>query len=404
VTGLGAVSPLAPDFPGTWSALKAGLSGVGAVTFFDPSLFSTRIAAEVKDFDPGHWMGPAEAARLDRFAQFAVAAAGEAVAQAGLVPGYFDPLRTGAVIGSGKGGFTSFEDAHAVFLRGGRPEPGFLDRIRIDSASRAVAARFGLAGPLSAVTAACATGAVAIEAAFRIVQRGDADVMLAGGAEASITPFGFAGFCAMGAMTRRNQDGPRASRPFDLARDGFVMGEGGAVLVLEALESARSRGARILAELAGCGLSADARHLTAPDPDGAGLALAIRLALSDAGMTPEDVDYINAHGTSTVLNDRAETEAIKHALGGHARRTVISSTKSMTGHLLGAAGALEAAITVMALADGFVPPTINLTDPDPDCDLDFTPNRGRAVPLATALSLSAGFGGHNAVLAFRKAA
>jgi 3-oxoacyl-[acyl-carrier-protein] synthase II len=401
VTGLGAVSPLANDFLGTWSALKTGSSGIGPVTSFDPSPFPTRIAAEVRGFDPARWMEPAEAAQLDRFAQFAVAAAVEAAAQARLTG--LDPERTGAVIGSGKGGFASFEAAHSAFLAGKKFEPGALMKIAIGSASTAVAARFGLSGPVSAVTAACASGAVAIEAAFRIIQRGDADVMLAGGAEASITPFGFAGFCAMGAMTLRNQDGPRASRPYDWARDGFVMGEGGAVLVLESLESARARGARVLAELAGCGLSADATHLTAPDPDGAGLALAIRLALADSGLAPEDVDYINSHGTSTVLNDRAETAAIKRALGGHARRTAISSTKSMTGHLLGAAGALEAAVTVMALADGFVPPTINLTDPDPACDLDYTPGRGRNAPLAAALSLSAGFGGHNAVLAFRKA-
>jgi 3-oxoacyl-[acyl-carrier-protein] synthase II len=384
----------------SWEAALAGKSGIGPITLFDASGLATRFAGEVRGFDPLAYMERKEAKRLDRFCHLAIAAAKMAVEHAALPLREMDRDRVGVLIGSGIGGIETLErEMFEAFARGAdRLSPFFIPMMISDMASGAVSIRMGLGGPNSCVVTACATGTNAIGDAALVIRRGDADVMLAGGTEAAITQMGVGGFCAMRALSTRNEEPERASRPFDLDRDGFVMAEGAAVLVLERLAHARSRGATILAEVAGYGMSADAYHVTQPAPEGAGAARAMRAAVASAGMRPEDVDYINAHGTSTPPNDRLETQAIKTVFGEHAFRIPVTSTKSMTGHMLGAAGAIEAMFCIQAIRDGIVPPTINLETPDPDCDLDYVPGEARRVPVRAAMSNSFGFGGHNATL------
>lgn len=405
ITGLGCLSPVGHTAEESWQAVLAGKSGVAPLTLFDASELPARIAAEVKEFDPTQYIERREAKRMDRFTQFAVAAAQQAVDDARLEVTDANRNRIGVLIGSGIGGIETLErEIHNASEKGlNRISPFFIPMMICDMASGQVSIRFGMAGPNSCVVTACATGTHAIGDAAELIRRGLADAMLAGGAEAAITPMGVGGFAACRALSTRSNDEPeKASRPFDALRDGFVIAEGGAVLVLEELESAKARGARILAELIGYGLSADAYHITQPAPEGVGAARSMQYALDDAGVRPEQVDYINAHGTSTGPNDRNETAAVKSVFGEHAYQTPISSTKSMTGHLLGAAGALEAMFCVQALRDGAVPPTINLENPDPECDLDYVPHERRRLRLEVAMSNSFGFGGHNATLVFRR--
>jgi 3-oxoacyl-[acyl-carrier-protein] synthase II len=387
-----------------WSALLQGRSGIGPITRFDTTDYPTRIAGEVRNFDPLTYFDKKEARRLDPYLHYAVAGAVMAVEDAGLDPARVDTTRFGVLIGSGIGGITTLLDSHETLLNKGpdRVSPFFIPMLIINMASGLVSMRFGAKGPNSAVVTACATGNHALGDAFRILQRGEADVMIAGGSEAIIVPLCIAGFCQMKAMSTRNDDPPRASRPFDADRDGFVCGEGAGILVLEALDHARRRDARIYGEIIGYGMSGDAHHLTAPDPEGDGAARAMAAALRDAALAPTDVGYINAHGTSTPYNDRFETLAIKRVFGDHARRLAVSSTKSMTGHLLGAAGGIEGIATVLALHHGMLPPTINYVTPDPDCDLDYVPNQARKQDVEVALSNAFGFGGTNATIAFRK--
>ena len=404
VTGLGALTPLGNTVEEYWSALKEGRSGVGPITRFDATGYPTRIAAEVRGFDPLKYVDKKEARRLDPYLQYAMACAVMAVEDAGLDTGKVDGDRFGVVIGSGIGGITTLLETHKTLLEKGpdRVSPFFIPMMIVNMASGLVSMRFGAKGPNSSVVTACATGNHTIGDAFKILQRGDADVMIAGGAEAIIVPLTIAGFCSMKAMSTRNDEPARASRPFDANRDGFVCGEGGGILVLEALEHAVRRDARIYAEIVGYGMTGDAHHMTAPDPAGDGAARAMAAALRDARLPPAAVGYINAHGTSTPYNDKFETLAIKRVFGEHARRLAVSSTKSMTGHLLGAAGGIEAIATVLALHHGLLPPTINYETPDPDCDLDYVPNQARKQDVEVALSNAFGFGGTNAALAFRK--
>jgi 3-oxoacyl-[acyl-carrier-protein] synthase II len=404
VTGLGALTPVGNTAEEFWAALTAGRSGIGPITRFDASNLPTRIAGEVRNFDPLTYLDRKEARRLDPYLQYAMACAVMAVDDASLDRDRLDPTRFGVLIGSGIGGISTLLESHETLLTKGpdRVSPFFIPMLIINMASGLVSMRFGARGPNSAVVTACATGNHAIGDAFRLIQRGDADVMLAGGAEAIIVPLCMAGFCAMKAMSTRNDEPTKASRPFDAARDGFVCGEGGGILVLEALDRALARDARIYAEIVGYGMTGDAHHMTAPDPEGAGAAGAMAAALGDAALGPGDVGYINAHGTSTPYNDRFETLAIKRVFGDHARRLAVSSTKSMTGHLLGAAGGVEAIATVLALHHGVLPPTINYETPDPDCDLDYVPNQARKQDVDAALSNAFGFGGTNATLIFRK--
>jgi len=404
ITGVGVISPVGNDAQTFWASLLAGKSGIGPVTHFDASEFPTRIAGEVKDFDPSAFMEKKDVKRTDRFVQFAIAATKMALEDARLKIEEQDPERIGVYIGSGIGGLATWEDQHRVLLEKGprRVSPFLIPMMIANMAAGQVSIHFGLKGPNSAPITACATGTHAIGDAFKIIQRGEADVMVAGGTEATIRPLAFAGFCAAKAMSTRNDEPEKASRPFDKDRDGFVMGEGAGVLILEELEHAKRRGAPIIAEVIGYGMSADAFHLTQPDPDGDGAKRAMLAAIRDAGIRPEEVDYINAHGTSTELNDKVETQAIKAAFGEHAYKLAISSTKSMTGHMLGAAGAVEAIATALALRDQILPPTINYETPDPACDLDYVPNEARRVPVRVALSNSFGFGGHNATIALKR--
>ncbi len=403
VTGLGIVGPLGLDVASTWQALIGGQSGVDYITLFDTEGFDTRFAAEVKGFDPSLYMERKEVRRTDRFVQFAIAASREAAAQAGLPIAGSLAYEVGVLIGSGIGGLTTLSEQFRVLAeRGpGRVSPFLVPMMITDMASGQTSIALGAKGPNYCTTSSCASGADAIGEACEIIRRGDAQAMICGGAEAPITPIGVAAFDAARALSTRNDDPQGASRPFDAERDGFVIGEGAAILVLESLELALRRGAPILAEVMGYGASGDAYHITQPPEDGEGGVRAMRLALKKAGLRPEEIDYINAHGTSTPLNDRCETLAIKAVFGEYAYTIPISSTKSMTGHLLGGAGALEGAACVLALRDGIVPPTINLTHPDPDCDLDYVPQVARAVAVRTALSNSFGFGGHNTTLVFR---
>ena len=403
VTGLGMVTPVGLDVASSWEGLVAGRSGIGPVTAFDATGFACRVAAEVKDFNLGAYgIEPREARRMDRYIQLGLAATLEAVHDAGLSVPVPEPERSGVYIGSGMGGLATLSQQYDVLReRGpGRVSPLLVPMLIPDMASGQASITLGAQGPNLGIVSACATGAHSIGEAAELIKRGGADVMIAGGAEAVITPIAVAGFAAVRALTTRNEEPAAASRPFDRDRDGFVMGEGAGVLVLERLEHAQARGARVYAELAGYGSSADAHHLTAPPEDGRGAVRAMRQAIESAGLRPEDVDYINAHGTSTPLNDKAETAAIRTALGGHAYGVAISSTKSMIGHTLGAAGGIEAVICVKAIETGVVPPTINYQHPDPDCDLDYVPNCARTLPVRAAMSNSFGFGGHNASLLF----
>jgi 3-oxoacyl-[acyl-carrier-protein] synthase II len=405
VTGLGAITPVGNDVATTWRAMQAGVSGAANITKFDASSFPVRFACEVKGFDPLKTMERKEAKRADLYAQYAVAASVEAMTDAGLTPGVYDVDRTGVIIGSGIGGLKSFEEQHDVYRERGQSKisPFFIPMFIADIAAGVVSMRFNARGPNYATVSACATSAHAIGDAFRTIQYGDADIIISGGAEATVTPMAIGGFANMTALSERNDSPATASRPFDLTRDGFVMGEGAGIVILEELEHARARGARIYGEVVGYRASADAYHLTGQLPEHEGLQRAMRGALADAGMRPDEVDYVNAHGTSTPLNDSNEATAIAKVFGDAAQRVSISSTKSMTGHMLGAAGAVEFIASTLAIRDGVAPPTINYCTPDPACgDLDFTPNQARVREVRAALSNSAGFGGHNVSLVVKR--
>lgn len=407
VTGLGLVTPIGNDVESTWAALLAGKSGAGPITLFDAGEdFDVRFACEVKDFEPELYMERKEVRRADRFAQFALAASQQAMNQAGWGEGLTgtDRDRVGVIIGSGIGGIATFEEQSRIMMERGpkRVSPFFIPMFISDIASGLVSMRYGARGPNFATVSACASGAHAVGTAFRIVARGEADAMIVGGAEATVTPMTMAGFASMRALSERNDSPQTASRPFDATRDGFVLGEGAGCLVIESLEHALARGANILGELIGYGQTADAYHLTAPAPEGAGAQLAMRAALEDAGLDPRDVDYINAHGTSTPANDMNETLAVKAVFGDHAYDLVMSSTKSMTGHQLGAAGAVESVISLLVMQNGVIPPTINFTTPDPDCDLNYAHNTKLERPVEVAISNSFGFGGHNVCLALKR--
>ena len=404
VTGVGLVSPLGIGTQANWEALKAGRSGIGPITRFDASQFSARIAGEVKDFDPLQFVDKKDVKKMDVFIQLAIAAAQFAVDDAALAVTPENATRVGVFIASGIGGFSTIEREHRALLEGGprRISPFFIPAAIINLAAGQVSIRFGAKGPNSATCTACSASAHAIGDALEIIRRGRADVMIAGGSESAITPMGVGGFAAMRALSTRNDDPAIASRPFDLNRDGFIMGEGAGVIVLEELGIAQRRGAPIYAELVGYGMSADAFHITAPSEDGDGGMRVMASALDDAGVRPDEVDYVNAHGTSTPYNDKLETLAIRRLFGEHAAKLAISSTKSMTGHLLGAAGGLEAGITALAIKHQLAPPTINYETPDPECDLDYVPNTARPMAIQYALSNSFGFGGTNGALLFKK--
>lgn len=400
VTGMGCISPLGNNMPDTWAALLAGKSGAGPITHFDASNHKTRFACEVKGFDAAAVLGGREARRMDRFCQFALASALQAVEQAHLTVTDANRDRIGVIVGTGIGGVgTLLEQADVLREKGpDRVSPFLVPMMIADNAAGTIAIRLGMRGPNAAYVTACATGSNAVGEAAEVIRRGSADVMLAGGAEASIVAVAMAGLNVMGALSSYNEDPTRASRPFDKDRDGFVMGEGAAILVLESLEHARERGAEILCEVTGYGTTDDAYHISAPAENGAGAALCMKLALENAGLQPGEIDYINAHGTSTPLNDKSETAAIKTTFGEAAHKVAISSTKSMTGHLLGASGALEAAVCVEIFRQNIAPATINYTTPDPLCDLDYIPNTPRAITPRHIMSNSFGFGGHNATI------
>jgi 3-oxoacyl-[acyl-carrier-protein] synthase II len=404
VTGLGAMTPLGNDWRSTWDAAVAGRSGIDFISAFDASEYPVRIAAEVKDFDPAAVVGPKEARRLDRYVLLSLSAAVEAWADAGL-DGVYEPGRVGVLFGSAIGGIIGIVEQHNTLLERGpdRVSPYFIPSVLPDSASGQIALELGVRGPNYAPVSACATGSTAIGEAAEVIRRGDADVILAGGAEAAVTPLILAGFCAMRGLAAEEEYPPRASRPFDATRAGFVIGEGACVLVLEELEAARGRGAHVYAEVLGYGASNDAYHLAAPDPAAVGVAEMMRAALKRADLEPESVGYINAHGTSTPLGDAAETLAIKEVFGEHAYKLAVSSTKSVHGHCFGAAGAVEAMMCVLALQEGILPPTINYEVPDPECDLDYVPNEARQVQVDVALSNAMGLGGHNGCVLFGRA-
>lgn len=404
VTGMGVISPIGSTLDSFWEAAVSGKSGITPITRFDCSQMTTRIAGEVKDFDPHAYIDRKESRRMDRFTQFAVTSVKMAVEDAGLDLDAEDLTRIGVVFGTGVGGIETFEEQFQVLQAKGpsRVSPFFIPMMIANMGAAQISILFGLRGPNLTVVNACASASNAIGEAFRAVQRGEMAVAITGGSEASLTPLAVAGFCSMRAMSMRNDEPERASRPFDRERDGFVLSEGAGALVLESWEHAQARNAGVYAEVVGYGCTADAFHISAPQPQGEGAIQAMRLALLDAEAAPEEVGYINAHGTSTDLNDRIETAAIKQVFGDHARHLQISSTKSVTGHLLGAAGAIEAIATCLTLKRGVIPPTINYEYPDPECDLDYVPNQARDARVAIALSNSFGFGGHNAVLAFRR--
>ena len=404
VTGVGLVSSLGIGTQPTWDGLCAGQSGISAITRFDTTAFATRIAGEVKGFNPLEYVDKKDVKKMDIFIQYAVAASQFAVCDAGLIADVPLGPDVGVFIASGIGGFSTIEREHRALLEGGprKISPFFIPSAIINLAAGQVSIRFGARGPNSATCTACSASAHAIGDAFEIIRRSGADVMIAGGSEAAITPMGVGGFAAMRALSTRNDEPERASRPFDRDRDGFIIGEGAGVLILEELERAKSRGAPTYAEIVGYGMSGDAHHMTAPAEDGDGAVRVMRAAIDQASIEPDAVDYVNAHGTSTPYNDRLETLAIKKCFGDHARALAISSTKSMTGHLLGAAGGLEAGITVLAVRDQMIPPTVNLENPDPECDLDYVPNEKRSAALTYALSNSFGFGGTNASLLFKR--
>jgi 3-oxoacyl-[acyl-carrier-protein] synthase II len=388
----------------SWQAIQNGQNGIGPITAFDATLFNCRIAGEVKGFEPGNWIEKKEIKKMGRFIQFAIAASDSALTGSGLIVDESNATDVGVYIGSGIGGFEVIEREHKNLLEKGpgRISPFFIPATIVNLASGYVSIRSGAKGPNSATATACTTGAHAVGDSFKIIQRGDANAMICGGTEAAITPMGVGGFAAMRALSQRNDDPKTASRPWDKHRDGFVVGEGAGILVLEELEFAKKRGAPILAEIIGYGMSADAFHITSPAEDGDGAYRVMRNTLKDAKLEPSQIDYINAHGTSTEIGDKLETIAIKRAFGDHAKKLIVSSTKSMTGHLLGGAGGLEAGITVLALRDGIAPPTINLHEPDPECDLDYVPLKAREVKMQYALSNSFGFGGTNGCLIFKR--
>ncbi len=404
MTGVGLVSPLGVGSELSWRALREGQSGAAPITLFDASQHSTQFAAEVKGFDPLNWVEKKDVKKMDRFIQFAVAASDFAVKDSGLTVSPANADRVGVYIGSGIGGFATIEREHETLLKQGprRLSPFFIPAAIVNLASGWVSIRTGAKGPNSATCTACTSSCHAVGDSFRIIQRGEADAMIAGGSEAAITALGVGGFCAMRALSTRNHEPARASRPFDRDRDGFVIGEGSGIVILEELEAARRRDAHIYCEVVGYGMSADAYHISAPCEDGDGAMRVMRHALDDAGVTPELVDYVNVHGTSTPQGDKVEILALRGVFGAHARKLAISSTKSMTGHLLGAAGGLEAGITALTLRDQVIAPTINHDNPDPDCDLDCVPNRSRPASVRYALSNSFGFGGTNGALLFRR--
>ncbi len=404
ITGLGVLSPCGNDHRSFWGSLLEGRSGIGPITQFDASAFDARIAGEVRNFDFSPYLDAKELRKTDRFVQFGIAAATMAVKDAGLDLSHMDVNRVGVYVGSGIGGIETFEKQHSVLIEKGpsRVSPFFIPMMILNMASGRISMALGAKGPNFASVSACASGAHAIGEAFRAVARGDCDVMVTGGSEATITPMAVAGFASMRALSERNAEPERASRPFDAARDGFVMGEGAGLVVLESLEHALQRGAAIYCELAGYGSTADAFHITQPAPEGEGAARAMALAIEDASLAPSDVAYINAHGTSTPLNDKFETLAIKSVFGTHAGKLAVSSTKSMTGHLLGAAGGIECVVCALAIKENVVPPTINYETADPDCDLDYVPNVARKMRVRAALSNSLGFGGHNVALLMKE--
>ena len=404
VTGLGFVTPIGNDLETVWSNLVEGVSGVGPITHFDSTGYSARIAAEVKGFEPERYMDRKTARHLGRYCQFALAAAKQALEHARLDPHELDPDAVGVIVSSGIGGMEEIERNHSAMLQRGirRISPFTVPMMISDMGAGVVAIQCGAGGPNYAIVSACASSGHGIGEACEIIKRGDATAMLAGGAEATITPLTMGAFCQIKAVSERNDEPERACRPFDAGRDGFVMGEGGVMFVLEDMDFARERGARVLAEVVGYGASADMHHFTAPHPEGAGAIRAMRRALAKAAIEPAEVGYVNAHGTSTKLGDVAETKAIREVFGAHADRLAVSSTKSVHGHLLGAAGAIEAAACVLAIDRGLLPPTINLDHPDPACDLDYVPNRARPARVDVAISNSFGFGGHNATLVIRR--
>ncbi len=402
VTGMGAVTPVGNTVADSWRAVCAGTPGITRISRFDTEGFAAQIAGEVKDFDPRQFVDAREVRRMDRFTQYAVAAGQQAMDDSGLDITGHNADRIGVFVGSGIGGIESLESQFAVMAARGpsRLSPFLIPMLLTDTAAGAISIRFGLRGPNLAVVSACATGAHAVGEGAAAIRRGDADVMICGSSEAAVTPMTIAGFAAMRALSTRNDAPAAASRPFEKQRDGFVVGEGAGILVLESLEHALDRGARILGEVAGYGATADASHITAPPEDGEGAARAMQAALAQAQLQPQDVQYINAHGTSTPLNDRAETQAIKAVFGAHAGTLAVSSTKSMTGHLLGGAGGVESVFCLKAIEDNLIPPTINYEEPDPDCDLDYVPNTARSADISAAMNNSFGFGGHNASLVF----
>lgn len=404
VTGLGVISPVGNDIDTFWSALLAGKSGIGPLTSFDASAFDSRIAGEVKGFEPAKYIEAKEIKRMEKFAQYAVAAAKQAVVDSQLDVSKEDPQRIGVLIGSGIGSLRIIEEEHKVYLEKGpsRLSPFLIPMLIVNEAAGHVSIALGFKGPNSCVATACASGSHALGDAFRVIQHGDADIMIAGGTESCITALGVGGFCALKALSKRNNEPQKASRPFDKLRDGFVMAEGAGLVVLELLEHALKRNARIYAEIVGYGMSADAYHMTAPDSTGSGASRAMLAALADANLKPQDVDYINAHGTSTFLNDKIETLAIRNVLGKYAYKVAVNSTKSMTGHLLGAAGGAEFVVCCLSIRDSVVHPTINQEVLDPDCDLDYVPNVARKMKVNVAMSNSLGFGGHNATLIVKK--
>lgn len=403
VTGMGVVTSLGSDLTTLWNNLMAAKSGISKIEAFDTTEYTTKIAAEIKDFDPSVYIDKKDLRKMDRFVQFGVAASKMAIEDADLRIGEnADPDRVGVVVGSGIGGLGTWEDQHTILMNKGprRVSPFFIPMMIANMASGQISMLTGAKGPNTAAVSACATGTHSIGDSFKMIQRGDADVMICGGAEATIRPIGMAGFCSMRAMSTRNEEPEKASRPFDVDRDGFVMGEGSGVMVIESLEHAKARGARIYAEVIGYGMSGDAYDMVEPDPEGA--ARSMNKALKDAGLEPAAIDYINAHGTSTPVGDKSETTAIKKVFGEHAYKLAVSSTKSMTGHLLGAAGGVEAVIVGLTLKHGVIPPTANLDHQDPELDLDFVPNKPREADVKIALSNSFGFGGHNATIILRK--
>jgi len=404
ITGLGAITPIANSKDDFWKALLDGKSGGGPLTAFDASEFTCQIAAEVKDFDPSPFVNPKQLRRMDRFVVLGVCAAKMAFADSGLDIEKEDPTRIGVIVGSGIGGLHTIEDQVNVYREKGpsRLSPFLIPMLIVNMASGQISINLGVKGPNTAVATACASGTHAIGDAFKLIQRGQADMMVTGGAEGCVTPVGFGGFCSAKALTTRNDDPQHASRPFDKDRDGFLMGEGAGILVLEELEHAKARNANIYAEISGYAMTGDAYHMTAPDPNGEGATKCMAEALKDANANPQDVDYINAHGTSTQLNDRIETLAIKNVFKDHASKLAVSSTKSMTGHLLGAAGGVEAVATCLTIKESIITPTINYQTKDPECDLDYVPNEPRKAEVNMAVSNSLGFGGHNTSIVLRK--